>query len=86
LCTRDFIFLYMISFCQIFYGYYILGTYKAIGATKIPDDQLLTAIGSIGSLVNGVSRIFWSTMLDYLTFNKVYRTLLVIQILMIATV
>ena len=57
-----------------------------MGATKISDDQLLTAIGSIGSLINGVARIFWSTMLDYYSFNSVYRSLLVIQILMIATV
>ena len=47
---------------------------------------MLTTIGSVGSLINGVSRIFWSTLLDHFAFNSVYRTLLVIQILMIATV
>ena len=78
LWTRDSVLLYLISFCQIFYGYYILSMYKTLGTTKIANDQLLTTIGSIGSLINGVSRIFWSTLLDYFAFNKVYRTLLFI--------
>jgi hypothetical protein len=42
---------------------------KTLGATKIKDDQLLTLIASTGSLVNGVSRIFWSTLLDFFSFN-----------------
>ena len=81
--TRDFSYLYLISFCQIFYGYYIISMYKTLGTTKIRNDQLLTTIGSVGSLFNGVSRIFWSSLLDCFAFNKVYRTLLFIQILCI---
>jgi len=52
--------------------------YKTLGHTKITNDKLLTTIGSVGALINGVSRIFWSTLLDYFAFNKVYRTLLFI--------
>ncbi len=59
--------------------------FKTLGQTKIKDDQLLTLIGSVGSLVNGLSRIFWSTLLDFFTFNQVYRVLLAIQLLMILT-
>jgi MFS transporter, OFA family, oxalate/formate antiporter len=47
---------------------------------------VLTIIGSFGALFNGLSRIFWSTLLDFYSFNKVYRTLLVIQIAMITLV
>ena len=39
----------------------------------------------MGSLVNGLSRILWSTLLDWYAFNSVYRCLLFIQILMIMT-
>lgn len=73
----------MISFCQIFYGYYIIGVYKSLGATTISDDQLLTTIGSVGALFNGLSRIFWSSLLDWFAFRSVYRTLLSIQIICI---
>ena len=38
LATKDFVFLYLISFCQIYYGYYILGSYKTIGSAYIRDD------------------------------------------------
>ena len=42
-------------------------------------------MGSTGALINGLSRILWSSALDFFSFNKVYRTLVMIQILMIAT-
>lgn len=76
LLSSDFWLLYCISFFQIFYGYYIISMFKTLGQTQIKDDQLLTLIGSTGSLVNGFSRIFWSTLLDFYSFNQVYRVLL----------
>lgn len=70
--------MYCISFFQIFYGYYIISMYKALGSHSIKDDELLSWIGALGSLVNGLSRIFWSSLLDCFSFNMVYRTLLTI--------
>jgi MFS family permease len=84
--SRDFVLLYLISFCHVFYGYYIIGTYKTIGGIGISDDRFLTLIGSFGSLFNGLSRILWSSLLDCYSFNRVFRTLSMIQILLIATV
>lgn len=78
LTSRDFAFLYLISFCHIFYGYYVIGTFKTIGGKTINDDQFLTLVGSFGSLFNGLSRIVWSSLLDYYSFNCVYRTLVCI--------
>jgi lipoprotein signal peptidase len=68
-CSKDFWLLYSISFFQIFYGYYIISMYKTLGQTKISDDQLLTLIGSVSSLGNGISRFIWSTLLDFFSFN-----------------
>lgn len=84
--TTDFFLLYVIAFSQIYYGYYIMGVYKQLGSESIKDDKLLTVIGSTGALVNGVFRVFWSTLLDFFSFKSVYRVLLVIQILMIGMV
>jgi hypothetical protein len=30
--TKDFTLLYLISFCQIFYGYYIISVYKTLAS------------------------------------------------------
>lgn len=70
----------MISFTQIFYGYYIISSFKTYGQAYISDDKFLTMIGSAGALVNGVLRIFWSSMLDYFPYKKVNTVLLTIQI------
>ena len=63
----------------------MIGVFKTLGQTKIKSDQMLTLIGSTGSLANSLSRVVWSTLLDFFSFNSVYRTLLVIQLLMIAS-
>lgn len=75
LLTKDFALLYLISFCHIFYGYYIIGIFKTLGGKTITDDRFLTLVGSFGSLFNGLSRIFWSSLLDCYSFNRVFRTL-----------
>ena len=84
--SKDFILLYTISVCHMFYGYYIINMFKTLGAEHITNDQYLTLIGSVGSLVNGLSRIGWSSLLDYYSFNVVFRSLLCIQIFLISSV
>ena len=76
--SLEFIELYMLALMQIFYGYYIMNSFKTYGAATIKDDKFLTLIGSIGALVNGVMRIFWSSLLDYFPFRKVNSALLII--------
>jgi len=68
----------LISFGHLFYGYYIIGIFKTLGATTIDDDRFLTLIGSVGALCNGLSRIVWSSLLDCYSFNLVFRTVSVI--------
>ena len=63
---------------QIFYGYYIINSFKSYGAAYITDDKFLTLIGSVGALSNGVFRVFWSSLLDYFPFRKVNFVLLLV--------
>ena len=83
--SKDFMLLYAISFFQLFYGYYLLNVFKTLGAKTISNDQFLTLIGSVSSLFNGISKIFWSSLLDYFSFNRVFRTLVCLQLFLIAT-
>lgn len=84
--SREFFEIYLITVCQIYYGYYIINTFKSIGAIHISDDKFLTLIGSVGALCNGVFRIFWSTLLDYYPFRRVNSALLLIQLVSILTI
>jgi MFS family permease len=45
------------------------------------DDYTLTIIGSLGSIANGLSRIFWGPVQDKTSFLFVYRTILVIELI-----
>ncbi len=43
--------------------------YKKYGMTQINDDRFLTVLGSVASIVNGLSRLFWGTMIDKVLFT-----------------
>ena len=45
--------------------------YKSIALEYISDDILTTA-GAFGALCNGLSRLFWTYLLDIFGFKKVY--------------
>ena len=51
--------------------------YKMIALEFISDDILTTA-GAFGMLCNGLSRLFWSSMLDKFSFKKVYFLMMII--------
>jgi hypothetical protein len=76
--SLEFLGLYALAILQIFYGYYIMNSFKTFGAAYIKDDKFLTLIGSIGALVNGLMRIFWASLLDYFPFRRVNGILLLI--------
>ena len=86
ICSREFFSLYFISVTEIFFGYFIMTKYKVYGAGFIKDDQFLTLIGSIGSLLNGLFRIFWAGMLDYFPFKKINTVLLLLLTIVLFTV
>ena len=45
--------------------------YKAYGVEMIKnEDNFISLVGSIGGFSNGISRFFWSSLLDYISPNK----------------
>jgi len=58
----------------------VANNYKVYGLTKISEDHLLTVIGSIGSVANGVTRPMWALFFDKFGFKKVYFVLSLIQV------
>jgi MFS family permease len=78
--------IYAIACSQIFYGYFIIGSFKDYGnkyGEGQYDDAFLSFMGAIGALFNGVFRIFWSSLLDKYPFHNVYGTLCGIQCFLI---
>lgn len=78
LLSYEFWHLYIWSMTFMFFGFYMMSTFKIYGSTAISDDVFLTLIGSIGVLFNGFSRLLISTMLDYYSFRKVFGTLIIV--------
>jgi hypothetical protein len=50
---------------------FVAFNYKEFGLTKIDNDRILTVTGSVGGLLNGLSRAFWGYLLDKYSFNKI---------------
>ena len=85
--SREFIYLYIMFVCFIFYGYYVINVFKTFGFDMgIRSDVVLTFVGSFGSLINGLCRILWSTLLDYYSFRSVFGALVILQISLIILV
>ena len=85
-CTREFFSLYFISVSMIFFGYYIMVKFKDYGREYIKDDEFLTFVGSVGSLLNGLFRIFWASLLDYYPFRKINLVLLTLLTIVLVTI
>lgn len=51
------------------FGMFVAFNYKEYGLNNIKDDQFLTLVGSMGGIANGLSRIFWGTLLDCVPFK-----------------
>ena len=59
--------------------------FKSFGVLNINDDFFMTAVGSMGAVINGLSRSIWSTLQDKYTFKKIFGVLLVCQIILSGT-
>lgn len=70
----------------MFFGFFMMNSFKMFGSHYINDDKFLTFIGSFGALFNGCLRIVWSALLDYYPFRNVFSGLIAIQILVILTI
>jgi len=70
--TREFVLLYLLGVCHLFFEYYMTNSYKQFGFKGGIDDRTLSRIGSYGALFNGCFKIFWAATLDYFEFKPVY--------------
>ena len=59
--------------------------FKSFGEQKRLSDLALTFAGSIGAIMNGVSRIFWPIYQDTTSFKHVYSRILLLQITVSST-
>ncbi len=46
------------------FGGFVAFYYKEYGLTEIKDDRYFAILGSVGSIMNGLSRLFWGAMFD----------------------
>jgi MFS family permease len=53
------------------FGLFVAFNYKEYGLYFINDDHYLSILGSIGSVGNGVFRMFWGVVMDLMPFKKV---------------
>lgn len=63
----------------MFYGLFLVNAFKNFGQSKI-NDGFLTLVGGIGGAMNGLSRLFWASLMDYFGFKRIYGTLLLLQV------
>jgi len=53
------------------FGLFVAFNYKEYGGIFIKDDRYLSLLGSIGSVCNGVFRMFWGVLMDILPFRRI---------------
>ena len=51
------------------YGMSVAGNYKTYGRKYYSSDSFLSLAGSIGSIFNGFTRIFYGILMDKFTFH-----------------
>lgn len=82
-----------VQFHQIFWGYLLSAmtglvasaSFKSIGIKLSYDDTFLTIVGSVGSIMNGISRPLWGIFFDKTSFKIVYIIILFTQIVLCFT-
>lgn len=81
--SKQFLTIYFMAVCHLFYGYYYSNVYKVYGKDYINDDQFLTLVGATAGLCNGFFKILWASLLDYYDFRTIYGGLICLEISLI---
>lgn len=72
----------MMDFCTIFPLLYMASVFKIMGMQiGNYDDKFLTVVASVGSLANGLLRVFWGYAQDKTGFRRLYQIVLLIELL-----
>ena len=72
--------IWIMMICSCSFPLYIASNFKSYEQKDLNDDQFITIVGSVGAVFNGVSRGFWSSLMDLVGFKIVYITLLILEI------
>lgn len=65
---------------------FINTNYKLYAKEKIRSDEFLTLVGLIGSVGNGVSRFFWSSLFNRIGYKLIMLLMISLNIICLATV
>lgn len=78
--TKQFYCIFSMNFLSIFFGTYIVGSFKMFAqeTAHIYDEEYLTFIGAIASIF-GCLRFIWSFLLDYYSYKLIYSSLIALQ-------
>jgi MFS family permease len=68
------------------FGIFVAFNYKEYGLFYINDDHYLSTLGSIGSVGNGLFRMFWGVLTDIIPFKKIQYILISIFAVSCATI
>lgn len=79
------IYMWVILIFTSSYPFYIASNFKSYEQRDIQDDRFITLVGSLGAVVNGLSRGVWSTLQDFFGFKKVFLFLLVVEVIVAFT-
>lgn len=73
---------YSIALALMFtvYGTMIVSNYKLYGEYNNFEDNFLSTVGTIGSIMNGCTRIFWGSLMEKFTILQLIWANLLIQI------
>ncbi|KAM3132172.1 hypothetical protein pb186bvf_015767 [Paramecium bursaria] len=73
-------------FCLTGFGFMVVSQYKSFGTKHISDDKFFSLVGSIGGLVNGLSRFLWSFLLDFFNGQILILANIILVILISLTI
>mmetsp|Transcript_18595 Transcript_18595/g.16473 ORF Transcript_18595/g.16473 Transcript_18595/m.16473 type:complete len:310 (+) Transcript_18595:572-1501(+) len=77
--------IYIVTFAvclSLVQGTFVSFVFKNYGLENIPNDAFITTVGTIGAIMNGISRSFWGILVDKFPYKYVFGSLLLIQIVL----
>lgn len=71
----------LLAFLFTAYGTMIVSQYKNYGEYQGYSDTFLSTVGTVGSIMNGSSRIFWGAIFEKFTFMQLLTVNVVMQMI-----
>ena len=72
--------------CQLFYGIFIVESFKEFGERYIHDDASLSLIGTIAAFSNAAAKFICPTLMDYIDYKSIYKYVLFFTLIQILTI